>query len=195
MTLKYYQTHAKEFFENTINVDMHDLYERYLKFLESGDRILDIGCGSGRDTKVFNNLGFKLEAFDASSELVLKAKEATGIDVIEATFDTYESNQLFDGMWACASLLHVPKNELSGTIRHLASYLAPNGYWYMSFKYGHSEREVSGRYFNDMNEQSLAELIQGNNDLSIVETWINEDKRPEKTEIWLNAIVQKKGKQ
>lgn len=170
---------------------MHDLYARYLKHLQSGDRILDIGCGSGRDANAFKSLGFKVEAFDASTELVLKAKEATGIDVIEATFDTYEINQLFNGMWACASLLHVPKNELFGTIRHLASYLSPNGYWYMSFKYGDSERKVAGRYFNDMNEQGLEELIQGINDLSIVETWISEDKRPDRVEVWLNAIIRK----
>jgi SAM-dependent methyltransferase len=191
MTIEYYQKNGGEFFESTIDVDMHELHEKLIQYIKPNSKILDAGCGSGRDSKAFLNMGFEVEAFDASSILVSKAKKVTDLDVKLATFDTFTTNNIFDGIWACASLLHVPSNELPNTIEHLAKFLLPNGYWYMSFKYGNSERELNGRRFTDLNENSFKQLIEPLNLFSIEEMWVSKDKRINKPENWLNVILKK----
>jgi SAM-dependent methyltransferase len=188
---KYYQINADEFFSNTSHVDMKDLHENYWKYLKQGALILDAGCGSGRDTKAFKEKGYEVEAFDASSELVLKAKAFSGVDVKLSTFTSYETSQLFDGIWTCASLLHVPKEELAETILHLANYLVHEGYWYMSFKYGNSEREIGGRSFTDMDELTFSNLIKPMNLFTIEEMWVSQDKRADRSDSWLNIIIKK----
>jgi SAM-dependent methyltransferase len=191
MTIEYYQKYGKEFFESTIDVNMTELHERFVKYLQPHSKILDAGCGSGRDSKAFLEMGFEVEAFDASSILVGKATAITDLDVKLATFNTFNTEHLFEGIWACASLLHVPNNELPNTIQHLAKFLLPNGYWYMSFKYGDSEREVNGRRFTDLNENSLRQLIEPLNLFSIEDMWVSKDKRINKPENWLNVILKK----
>ena len=61
-SLEYYNLHAKEFFDNTRDVEFTEMQDRFLKYLNPGARILDFGCGSGRDTKYFLGRGFKAEA-------------------------------------------------------------------------------------------------------------------------------------
>ncbi len=80
-TTEYYNKNSLEFIEGTINVDTGILRDRFLKYIPSGGKILDLGCGSGRDTKCFLEAGYQVTAIDASQELCLKATEYTGINV------------------------------------------------------------------------------------------------------------------
>lgn len=79
-TLQYYNQHAKAYVDSTRDVEFSQTQERFLQYLEPGARILDFGCGSGRDTKYFRNRGFQVEAVDGSAEFVRIASEYTGID-------------------------------------------------------------------------------------------------------------------
>lgn len=192
MTLKYYQDNAQTFFDGTVNVDMSSLYEAFTRHLAPGARVLDAGCGSGRDAKAFQEMGYQVEAFDASSAMVELARQHTGLPVKVMTFANVDWKEEFDGIWCCASLLHVPAVELPGVMRRLADALKPGGVWYVSFKYGDGEREVDGRRFTDMDEDDLNTLVSSLTAMEVGEVWLTQDKRPDRKEIWVNGILRKK---
>ena len=189
MTIQFYQYNANDFFKGTVNVDMSNIYQNFTKNLSKNALILDAGCGSGRDTKAFLNMGYNVEAFDASSELVCLASNYTGIKVKHGLFNDVDKIEEYDAIWCCASLLHVPEIELPNTLNKLANSLKPHGVWYVSFKYGDSQREKDGRSFTDINEQRLTELVSSLSDIDISSTWITEDNRPDRNEKWFNAIL------
>ncbi len=190
ITNQYYHENAQSFFDTTVNVDVQKLYDRFLPRINEQGKILDAGCGSGRDSKNFLNLGYKIVAFDANESLVELASEYLGQAVTQATFESFNAEPCsFDGIWACASLLHVPSDELPRTLSHLAEMLKPNGVFYCSFKYGKTEQVRNGRYFTDMNEHSLVQILSDTK-LNIEETWVSSDARPgREAEQWLNAIL------
>jgi len=191
MTLKYYQDNAQTFFDGTVNVDMSSLYEAFTRHLAPGARVLDAGCGSGRDAKAFQEMDYQVEAFDASPAMVELAREHTGLPVKVMSFADVDWKEEFDGIWCCASLLHVPAVELPGVMRRLADALKPGGVWYVSFKYGEGEREADGRRFTDMDEVGLGALLGSVRGIEVVEMWVTRDKRPGKDEVWLNGIFRK----
>ncbi len=192
MTLKYYQDNAQIFFDGTVNVDMSSLYETFTHHLAPGARVLDAGCGSGRDAKAFQEMGYQVEAFDASPAMVELAQEHTGLPVQLMTFANVDWKEEFDGIWCCASLLHVPAVELPGVMRRLADALKPGGVWYVSFKYGEGEREVDGRRFTDMDEGRLRALLSTIAMIDMISLWTTQDKRPLRNEIWINGVLIKK---
>ena len=189
MTVQFYENNAEQFAQDTLNVDMSALYERFLGMLAPSSRILDAGCGAGRDAAAFLRLGYQVEAFDASAKLVEIAQRVTGIAVQHSTFLNFSSPEPFAGIWACASLLHVPASSMSATLQHLARLLQPQGVIYVSFKYGADDVERNGRHFTNCTEQRLQDFLVGTG-LSIVETWLTADQRPERAdEQWLNALL------
>jgi len=192
MTLKYYQDNAQTFFDGTVNVDMSSLYEAFTRHLAPGARVLDAGCGSGRDAKAFLEMGHQVEAFDASPAMVELARKHTGLPVKVMSFADVDWKEEFDGIWCCASLLHVPAVELPGVMRRLADALKPGGVWYVSFKYGEGEREVDGRRFTDMDEVGLQALIRKIKKIEIFELWTTKDKRPNRAEVWVNSVLGKR---
>ena len=189
MSIEFYQNNADEFFTGTVNVDMTNIYLRFTKSLKPNALILDAGCGSGRDSKAFTDMGYIVDAFDASSELVARASSYTGLDVKLALFDDVIAIEQYDAIWCCASLLHVPEADLPDTLTKLALGLKYSGSWYVSFKYGSLQREKGGRMFTDMNEERLSKLIASIPSIKIEATWITEDNRPDRQEKWLNAIL------
>ncbi|MDF7761459.1 class I SAM-dependent methyltransferase [Kosakonia cowanii] len=192
MTMNYYQNHAQTFFDGTVDLDMSPLYADFMVHLPEQACVLDAGCGSGRDALAFARKGYNVEAFDASAELVALARHYSGLPVKEMTFDQLNETQKYDGIWCCASLLHVPYNELPAVINTLARALKPGGIWYLSFKYGDSERELAGRRFSDMTETRLTALLAPLPELIIHKMWITQDQRPDHDESWLNALVNKR---
>lgn len=191
MSINYYQTYARTFFDGTVNVDMTTLYESFTRHLVPGARVLDAGCGSGRDAKAFSEMGYQVEAFDASSEMVALARQHTGLPVQQMTFANVNVEQHYDGIWCCASLLHVSASELPKVMQKLARALKSGGIWYVSFKYGEGEREKDGRRFTDMNEAGLQALLEATPGIASVSLWTTQDKRPGRDEVWLNAVLRK----
>lgn len=191
MTLEYYQRHAQDFFSATVNVDMASLYAPFLERIPAGGRILDAGCGSGRDSKAFLQRGYAVEAFDATAEMVALATQHTGLPVRQMTFSDVDATARYDGIWCCASLLHVGMQALPEAMEKLAQALKPGGVWYVSFKYGDGERVKESRHFTDLNEQALETLLTPLTDITLIRHWVTEDKRPERTEMWLNALLVK----
>ena len=191
-TLDYYNNNADAFYDNTIGADMNSQYQMFEKYLFDGARVLDFGCGSGRDTKYFKEQGYAVEAIDGSVELCRRASELTGVDVKNICFQDIEYCNDFDGVWACASLLHVPSDELKSVFIKIAEGLRDNGILYASFKYGDFEGERNGRIFTDMNEHSIKALIKDISDLEIKESYVSGDVREGRgDEQWLNVILVK----
>ncbi|HFZ8994413.1 TPA: class I SAM-dependent methyltransferase [Citrobacter freundii] len=191
MTLEYYQRHAQSFFNSTVNVDMTSLYLPFLEHIPAGGRILDAGCGSGRDSKFFLQKGYRTDAFDASGEMVSLASQHTGIAITQMTFNEISAVEYYDGIWCCASLLHVTANALPDVMSKLARALKAGGVWYVSFKYGETERVKEGRHFTDLNEQRLHQLLAPLENIRLINSWKTSDKRPDRDEVWLNALLRK----
>ncbi|EHW0634560.1 class I SAM-dependent methyltransferase [Vibrio vulnificus] len=190
MTDQYYTENAQSFFESTVSVDVQKLYDQFLPHLDPNGAILDAGCGSGRDAKHFKALGFRVTAFDANQALVELASRHLEQHVIHAKFDTFRAEpNSFDGIWACASLLHVPDKELGATFLTLSQLLRPQGLFYCSFKYGQAAQVRNGRFFTDMDEHKLHATLT-TSPLTIKQTWVTADVRPGRgSEQWLNAIL------
>lgn len=192
-TLRYYNTNAEKFSAATISVDFAATQTRFLSRLPAAARILDFGCGSGRDTKAFLEQGYQVDAIDGSIELCKLASEYTGIQVRHMLFQELSAVSEYDGIWACSSILHLTREELSDVMRKMIAALKPNGIIYTSFKYGTFEGERNGRYFTDMTEESFADFMEDMKELQTEEAWISSDVRPGRSEEkWLNLILRKK---
>lgn len=192
-TLGYYDSHADEFYKSTVNAEFAIIQERFLAKLRKGSYILDFGCGSGRDTKVFLEKGYRVDAVDGSRELCRLAAEYTGIKIRNMLFQELSEEDRYNGIWACSSILHLPVNELAGVMRRMVIALKENGIIYTSFKYGTFSGERNERYFTDMTETAFAELLSEIDGLEVEEQWITPDVRPERREEkWLNLILRKR---
>ena len=190
MTTRYYTENALTFFADTVAVAMAPLYARFLPHIPPGGHILDAGCGSGRDTLAFLQKGYRVTAFDASPSLADLAERHTGQPVQVLRFQDLEWDREFDGIWACASLLHVPTADLPDALGRLALALRPRGILYASFKHGRGERTHQGRRFTDLDEAGLQALLGQVPGLTELETWITEDLRPARAaERWLNTLL------
>ena len=193
-TILYYEEHAEEFTTNTINADMTSIRSRFLTYLPTGCRILDFGCGTGRDSKAFLDLGYDVTAIDGSEALCGIAQSLTGHTVRCLDFRNYtpEEGEVYEGIWACASLLHLQKYELLPIMKVLSQALIPGGAFYVSFKYGTFEGERNGRHFTDFTIEEFREFIKSIPELSVAEYWITGDVRPGRgDERWLNIVLQR----
>lgn len=189
MSLNFYEDNAEQFAATTLDVDMSPVYARFLEALPQAGPILDAGCGAGRDVAAFLQLGYATQGFDASAKLVDIAREVSGIRIQHSTFLAYQTEQRFAGIWACASLLHVPAAQMNGTLRHLAQFLLPQGVLYASFKYAEEDSDRDGREFTNCTEPRLADFLTGTG-LTLDSSWISNDQRPGRTdEQWLNALL------
>jgi cyclopropane fatty-acyl-phospholipid synthase-like methyltransferase len=191
-TIQYYDKYAKKFIGSTVEVDFTETQKRFSAKLRSGSHILDLGCGSGRDTKFFLEHKYQVTATDGSVELCKLASEYIGIEVKHMMFQELAEREIYDGIWACSSILHLPLPELEDVLHRMAIALKRDGIIYTSFKYGTYQGERNGRYFTDMTEETFSNLLQNIKELKIEDQWITSDVRPGRgDEKWLNIILRK----
>ena len=193
-TLDYYNKNSEEYFNSTLNVDMTNTYKAFLKLVPKGGKILDLGCGSGRDSMNFMKLGYEVTAVDGSKELAKKASVLLGKEVIVSTFEELKLKEKFHGIWACASLLHIKREDLKIVLNNLYNNLDDNGVFYMSFKYGEKEYvDDKNRYFNCFTDESIISFINENTKYNILGLYITEDKLGRVNEVkWVNLICNRK---
>mgnify|MGYP000933247150 CR=1 FL=1 len=192
MSIEYYNKNAEEFYNGTVSADMSEACDKFLKYIAPGGRILDAGCGSGRDSLYFIKHGYKVVSFDASEQMVRLSSQLTGQQTLLMKFEDIDFKDEFDGIWACASLLHVPKAETKNVMRKLLQGLKKNGIFYGSFKYGQGEALRGERLFNFYDKNSFLELIAEIGHLEAIDAWVTEDVRPAREgERWINCICRK----
>lgn len=191
-TLGYYNKNSVDFVHSTRDVDFREIQDKFLGLIAPKSLILDFGCGSGRDTKYFLSKGYIVEAWDGSIELCKAASEFTQIDVKNKLFQDLSASSLYDGIWACSSILHLPLNDLILVMKKIESALKNTGVLYTSFKYGDYSGERNGRYFTDMTEDRFDEILQHCPSLHIIEIWQTGDVRQDReNEKWLNILLRK----
>lgn len=191
-TLNYYNTNANSFVSSTLSVDFSQTQDKFLCLLPPAASILDFGCGSGRDTKYFLDAGMQVDATDGSEELCRLASEYTGIPVRQMLFEELDAKAQYDGIWACSSILHLPKDALKDVLMKMIVALKEHGIIYTSFKYGTFEGERNGRFFTDFTEETFREFVSDVDEIKIEESWITGDVRPGRgDERWLNLILRK----
>lgn len=192
-TLNYYNTNAESFANDTKKVDFSKMQNLFLSRLSCGASILDFGCGSGRDTKCFLEKGYQVTATDGSEELCRLASEYTGIQVRQMLFQELSEIDVYDGIWACSSILHLSYKELVEVMLRMANALKRNGIVYTSFKYGEFEGERNGRYFTDMTEEKFEKFLREIRVYYLENKCISSDVRPGRAdEKWLNVILRKR---
>jgi SAM-dependent methyltransferase len=171
---------------------MSFLYDRFLVRIPEGGSILDAGCGSGRDAKAFAELGYTVSAVDASATMAALARRATGLDVRVCRFEELDWEAEFDGVWACASLVHLSPPDLGLAVSRLAAALRPGGFLYASFAHGAGVRRSAERTFVRQDEESVRELLSSESLLRLVEHWTTSDRRASrKDRRWLNVLCER----
>lgn len=167
---------------------MQSIYDIFLPYIPQGGYILDAGCGSGRDSKYFMDKGYIVDSFDLSPEMAQHTSKLTGKTTQVMGFQDLTAKNKYDGVWACASLLHVPSVELSDCIQKCMQSLKPNGILYASFKHGTDEiTDNKGRYFNNITAETIQQYIS--QPYKISKIWTSQDVRSDKATVWVNVIV------
>ena len=191
-TIGYYNAHANEYAELTVKADMTEQYAKFMAYLPAGAGILDAGCGSGRDSLFFMKKGYSVTMLDASAGMCKCAEALTGQKALHMKFDKIDFEKQFDGIWACASLLHVPENELETVFAKFWRALKDNGVLYASWKYGEDERDDGERFYCDMTEEKLKNFLARVGLFDCLDCWVAEDALPlGREQKWLNVVLRK----
>lgn len=136
-----------------------------------------------------------MDACDGSEHICAIASEKTGIAVKHMLFSELHGKAKYDGIWACSSILHLPKDELAEVFWRMVQAVKPGGFLYVSFKYGTYEGERNGRHFTDFTEENFRDFLEKDvriKELSLEELWVTNDARPKRQdEKWLNAILRR----
>ncbi len=193
-TLDYYNNNAKAFSASTRDVSFLEVQDKFLSYLPEHAHILDFGCGSGRDTKYFLEQSYEVTAIDGSKELCKLASDYTGTFVKQMLFQDLSEEDVYDGIWACSSILHLNRADLFNVLQKMERAVKSDGIIYTSFKYGTFEGERNGRYFIDFTEETFLEFLKSvTSHLQVVECYITGDVRPGRgEEKWLNIILEKR---
>jgi len=191
-TIDYYNKNSAVYAADTQRVNFNETREHFTAKLKPGAFILDFGCGAGRDSRAFMEQGFRVEATDGSGELCKIAAAYAAIPVRQLLFQNLDEHEKYDAIWACASILHLPRYDLLDVFRQMAKALKPSGLIYTSFKYGTFEGDRHERHFTDFNESLFSDFISDVTDLAVEECWTTGDVRPgREDEKWLNIILRK----
>lgn len=186
----FYDRTAAAYVERTFHLDMTKPRRELTRLLRPGARVLDAGCGSGRDALAFSQAGFEVDAFDASPEMAALARAHTGLDVACHTFDDVTALERYDGIWACASLVHLDDEGLLRALTRLMAALKVGGVIFMSLKKGEGLRFAEdGRVFNDFTLERLTEL-EPLRSLELLRYSQNVSALNQ-SDMWLNAVFRK----
>lgn len=189
---EYYNQYAGIYFENTVNLNVSHIIEPFVELLEPGASILDLGCGSGRDSLTFLGMGFDVTALDGSEQMCELAGIHTDLDVLHMQYEDLDFDEVFDGIWACASLIHLEKDKLPEIIKKISQALNPGGYFFMSLPKGDFEGLMNQRYFSEYQKKELKKLLEQFPELEIEDLWVTDainDIGDGKK--WLNVILRK----
>ena len=194
-TIHYYDEHASQYFDSTSQVDLAMLYKAFLEYIPIGGRIMDLGCGSGRDVKWFRDHGYDAYGLDASEELVKIACNQLDIPVEAGLIEEWIAGETFDGIWCCASLMHLDDISFDRFLSNLRYNLRTGRALFISVKEGiDSGVSEDGRYFRDFNEETLNTFLSHYENLRLEKVWYTKDKLQRESFRWMNAIVTKNEK-
>ena len=188
-TIAYYDANVDEYVRESVGIDMECFYAAFLLSMPARGSLLDLGCGAGRDTKAFLDRGYQVTAIDGSKRMVDATTRLTGQPAIHMRFQEVEFEDKFDGIWACASLLHLSRDEFANVLRRLERALRPQGVCYMSLKEGHGERVDGDRCFTYFTGDELRACLIRETSLAVHHIWLSDDPRPGRSDRWVNVLA------
>lgn len=187
---KYYETNAKRYARETFSADMSEQYQSFLPLLRGQAKILDVGSGSGRDSCYFQKHGYQVTALEPSKNLCREIRKVFSGEIVCSDIQNYQPDQPFDGIWACASLLHLQEKEILHFFEKMNLYLKNNGILYFSGKNGiPTGRAADGRYFLEFTEQLVEKILAVNERMQLEELWYTEDVNGREGFRWMNVIM------
>lgn len=191
-SIDYYNRYAVPYYEETVDVDMTEVIEPFMELLPENAEVLDLGCGSGRDTIVLEERGFYVTPMDGSEEMCKLAEINTDQEVLQMTYDEMEFDDVFDGIWACAALVHLTDDEIREIMKKLIQALKADGILYFSVHKGDRDGIYNGRYFRDYTRKELSDLMEEFPELELINMWTTQDARSGKSDgQWLNVLAKK----
>ena len=189
---EYYEKNAERYAAETFTADMSEQYRRFLPLLKNGAKILDVGSGSGRDACCFQKYGYQVTALEPSKNLCREIRKVFSGEIICCDIQNYHPMVQYDGIWACASLIHLQEEEILYFFVFFYRYLKDDGIVYMSGKNGiPTGKAEDGRYFLEFNEQLVEKILKVNKQLTAEQVWYTEDVRGRKEIRWMNVIFRK----
>ena len=189
-TNNYYNLNAHEYFNRTFDVQPEEIRKLFCSKLDTNSTILDIGCGSGRDSLYFKENGFHVIAIDASEELAKLASKVISQEVIVADIEHYQLENPVDGVWAMASLLHLPKDSFKKALINISNSLKPNGAFFMAVKVGDGESyDQNGRFFSYYQPEELAIILKESKLFQSFYFKITKDNLGRDDTEWLNVFA------
>jgi SAM-dependent methyltransferase len=192
-TLEFYAREAAAYGARSDGIGVSKALGAFLALLPKGGKVLDLGCGTGRDTQAILAAGFDVTAIDGSAEMAAEARKRTGLPVLVMLFEELSFDREFDGVWASASLLHVPRAGLPDVLRRVHTALKPGGWLEAGFKSGgHEGRDSLGRYYNYMNPEQLEPMLRAAGRWSSLELRTGRGKGYDGTETgWVEVLARK----
>ncbi len=190
MMSNYYESNAERYAAETISADMSEQYQRFLPLLKKGAKILDVGSGSGRDACYFQKQGYQATALEPSKNLCREIRKVFSGEIVCSDIQDYRPAERYDGIWACASLIHLQEEEILCFFKKIDMYLNDNGIVYVSGKSGISTGEVEdGRFFLEFTEQLVEKILTVNKQLQLEQLWYTEDVSGRRGFRWLNVVL------
>ena len=190
MMCNYYESNAEHYAAETFSADMSEQYQRFLPLLKKGAKILDVGSGSGRDACYFQKHGYQVTALEPSKNLCREIRKVFSGEIICSDIQNYRPKERYDGIWACASLIHLQEEEIRRFFEKIDLYLNDNGVVYVSGKNGISTGEVEdGRFFLEFTEQLVEKILTVNEQLKLEQLWYTEDVSGRRGFQWLNVVL------
>ena len=193
--IDYYNKYAAKIFEETVEEEVSEKFrDEFRSYLEEGDAILDLGCGSGRDSLDFYERGYDVTPLDGSEEMCRLAEVHTDLEVLCEKYEDMDFDDAFEGVWAREAFIHVPKDEIRGILLKVRNSLTKNGVFYTSVSEGEFEGFSGELYFTDYEKSELEELLEdcGFRVLDIWEVRDDEIRRGYEGNGWLHVLAQKK---
>lgn len=191
-SIDYYNRYAVPYFEETVNADMGEIMESFAELLPENAEVLDLGCGSGRDTIALEEKGFYVTPMDGAEEMCKLAEVNTDHEVLQMRYEEMEFEDVFDGIWACASLVHLTEEEMVVIMGKVVHALKNDGILYFSIHKGDRDGIYNGRYFRDYTKRELNGLIERFPELELINIWTTQDVRSGLGDKqWLNVLVKK----
>lgn len=192
-SIDYYNKYAVKFFEDTVDQDMSPIIKKFLANMEEGATILDMGCGSGRDSLYMYELGYDVTALDASAEMCRLAEVHTGLEILQMKYEDMEFDDVFDGIWACGAMIHIPKDEMPVILKKTAAALKEQGILYLSVRQGNFEGFRGERYFSDYTDTEIRDLLEDTGKFTVEKLWVTADVRSSHPDTrWINVLARKK---
>lgn len=159
-TLEFYQANAPRYTLSFGQAPSRHL-DGFLDRLDPGARVLELGCGGGRDSARIRERGFDLDATDGTPAMVHKANERFDVGARQMTFEQLEAECEYDAVWAHACLIHIARADFPDILQRILRALRPGGWHFANFKLGEGEgRDPLGRLHNFPDENWLSEQYE-----------------------------------